>query len=36
MAKKGIRNGSVEQVNKDHEIETAFKADRTKNRQAKK
>jgi hypothetical protein len=35
MAKKGIRNGSIEQVNKDHETETAIKVDRTKTRQSK-
>jgi hypothetical protein len=36
MAKKGIQNSSLEQMNKDHETETAFQADKTKNKQKKK
>ncbi|OIK22075.1 biofilm-forming protein [Bacillus amyloliquefaciens] len=27
MSKKGIQNSSIEQLKKDHETETAFKAD---------
>ncbi|PWW32543.1 hypothetical protein DFO73_101808 [Cytobacillus oceanisediminis] len=30
MEKKGIQNSSIEQVQKDHETETAFQADNPK------
>ncbi|WP_049628532.1 hypothetical protein [Bacillus sp. JFL15] len=35
MSKKGIQNSSVEQLKKDHETETAFKADDSKKVQTK-
>lgn len=34
MTKKGIQNSSIEQLQNDHETESAFQADKTKNRQA--
>ncbi|MBS4197700.1 biofilm-forming protein [Lederbergia citri] len=30
MPKKGIKNSSIEQLKKDHEIESAFKVDNPK------
>ncbi|MGG4268444.1 biofilm-forming protein [Peribacillus simplex] len=35
MTKKGIQNSSIEQINIDHEAETAFKVDNPKNHQIK-
>lgn len=35
MKKKGIQNSSMEQINKDHETETAFKIDNPKKKQTK-
>ncbi|MEJ9233393.1 biofilm-forming protein [Peribacillus butanolivorans] len=35
MTKKGIQNSSIEQINKDHETETAFKVDNPKKHQIK-
>ncbi|WP_139195373.1 biofilm-forming protein [Mesobacillus persicus] len=32
---KKIRNSSIEQVKKDHETESAFKVDNSKNRQTR-
>jgi hypothetical protein len=36
MTKKGIQNSSIEQMQKDHEAETAFKPDNPKKKQNKK
>jgi hypothetical protein len=35
MTKNGIQNSSIEQINKDHETETAFKVDNPKKHQTK-
>jgi hypothetical protein len=36
MAKKGIQNSSIEQVQKDHETESAFQVDNPKKRKTNK
>ncbi|WP_034263306.1 hypothetical protein [Bacillus sp. J33] len=36
MAKKGIQNSSMEQIQKDHETETAFQVDNPKKGKTRK
>jgi hypothetical protein len=36
MAKKGIQNSSIEQVQKDHETESAFQKNEAKKKQNRK